>query len=58
MANFQTEKQVVRNLYAELDLADPKSLSEVLAKYTSPKYLWRGFHPFNEMSGAESVASR
>jgi len=58
MVNFQAEKQIVRRLHSELDLTDLGSLADVLAKHTSPEYQWRGFHPFNEISGADSVASR
>ncbi len=56
MGNFQAEKQVVREYYAELDKAEPSSIADVLHDYVFADYLWRGFHPFNEQRGAAAVA--
>lgn len=56
MSNFAKEKEVVRAFHTALDAADPAALAEVCARYTSPDYLWRGYHPFDEISGAAAVA--
>ena len=53
---FQTEKQLVRSFYAELDAARPEALKAVMARYVTQGYFWRGFHPFHEQTGAEAVA--
>ena len=58
MKNYQTEKQIVREYYTELDSASPESISKVLKRYTGPDYRWRGYHPFNELYGADAVANR
>ena len=53
---FQTEKQVVRDYYAELDRAEGAEIAKVMQGYCAPDYLWRGFHPFNEQTSAQAVA--
>ena len=57
MVDFQSQKDLVRAFYADLDRQD-SHLSDVLGRYTSPDYFWRGFHPFNEIRGAGDVASQ
>ena len=54
--SFQDEKTQVRAFYQALDTADESQLPEVLAQFCAPDLLWRGFHPFGEITGAESVA--
>ncbi|WP_204115514.1 ester cyclase [Shimia biformata] len=58
MTDFSVEKQLVRSLYDALDHASPEQVSDVLAQFTAPDYLWRGYHPFHELTGADSVATR
>lgn len=57
MSDFQQQKQVVRDYYAALDATDPADIEAVIAGFTAPDYLWRGFHPFNEQQGASNVAN-
>ncbi len=57
MADFQTQKAVVRAHYAALAKATPETAAAVLAERTSPDWLWRGMHPFHEQSGAAAVAA-
>ena len=54
--DFQTEKALVRQYHADLSAAAPEAVAEVLARYTTPDWLWRGMHPFHEQTGAEAVA--
>lgn len=54
--SFQNEKNLVRAFHEELSAADPQATTEVLAKYTTDDWHWRGMHPFNEQIGAEAVA--
>ncbi len=53
---LQCAKRVVRNCYAELDAAEGEAVPDVLARCTLPRYRWRGFHPFHELSGGRTVA--
>lgn len=56
MADFQSEKAVVRRLHAALAEAAPESVAGVLDRHVAPDWLWRGMHPFHEQHGAEAVA--
>ena len=58
MRNYQQEKQIVREFYTALDTAPPESIAEVLARYTRPDYMWRGYHPFNELHGSQTVSDK
>jgi hypothetical protein len=53
MAGFKNAKDLVRDYYAQID-ADPLKAS----KYCAPNALWRGYHPFNEISDPNEVAER
>ena len=57
MADFQTEKQVVRDYYSALDSAEPALIPQVMKKYVASNCLWRGFHPFNEIEDPDQVAT-
>ena len=54
--NFQKEKNLVLDYYKALDKAEGNDISNVLKNNTNENYIWRGFHPFNELSGAEEVS--
>ena len=54
--DIQDAKRLVRDCHAALDRAPPEALGQVLSDATGPDYLWRGFHPFGEMTGAGAVA--
>ncbi|WP_208350466.1 ester cyclase [Pseudaestuariivita rosea] len=58
MAEFQSAKQLVLAHHAGLDAADPDATGQILARDTSPDYLWRGYYPFGELPGHEAVATR
>ena len=58
MGDFQTEKALVLELYKALDTAPAGAHQEAMAGLVSDGYLWRGFHPFNELKGVESVAEQ
>ncbi|MFS4580780.1 ester cyclase [Phaeobacter sp. C3_T13_0] len=57
MKHLQAAKAVVRAFYEELD-APGTDLETVLIRHTAADYLWRGFHPFNELTDATDVARR
>lgn len=54
--DFQTEKQLVLDFYAALDSAPAGGVAQAMAGFVAPDYLWRGYHPFHEQTGAEAVA--
>ncbi|WP_264210790.1 ester cyclase [Leisingera thetidis] len=56
MTDFSAEKQLIRNLYTDLDRSKAGQAGEVLARYYASNHIWRGYHPFHEQQGAEAVA--
>ena len=56
MTGFETEKQTIQKLYAELDRCNDNALEAVLERYYASNHIWKGFHPFNEKQGARVVA--
>lgn len=57
MVDFQQEKAIVCAYQAAL-LAQPGDIETTLAQHVSTDYAWRGFHPFDDLTGAASVAQR
>lgn len=55
MSDFQQAKAVVRNYITDFDAAKDKDLNEVLKRYVTTNYHWRGMHPFYEQHGASAV---
>lgn len=56
--NYQSEKQIVRSYYAELDDVKNHTPSQVLKKYSSDNYTWRGYYPFDNLNNADDVATQ
>ncbi|MCV6585303.1 MAG: ester cyclase [Marinibacterium sp.] len=56
--SFQNAKNLVLDLYAAIETAEPGDLPGVLGRACAPDLLWRGFHPFNQITSAEAVAQR
>lgn len=56
MTDHQENKNLVRLYYQALDSATPELIPEVLSRFTTDEYRWRGVHPFNELTGADAVA--
>ena len=57
MADYQDSKALVLQFYEELEAASADDVGNVLARYTSSDYRFRGVHPFNEIAGADAVSS-
>lgn len=55
MQDLQAAKDIVRRHHAALT-APGITAEDALAAHTRPDYLWRGFHPFNELRSAQQVA--
>lgn len=53
---FQSEKDLVRAYYSQLDAAAPEALEQVAGRYVAPDAPWRGFHPFGVCTGPAEVA--
>ncbi|MBO9465651.1 ester cyclase [Tropicibacter sp. R15_0] len=57
MKKTQDAKAVVQRFQAELDAPDADQ-EQVLRKYAGSNFVWRGFHPFNEMTSPRQVATK
>jgi len=55
MTDFEEEKAIAKANHAAIDRRNA-DIGSALSKHTAPNYLWRGFHPFGELHGAEAVA--
>ncbi len=55
---FQAEKQIVRDFYTALDGAEDSDIEGVLTRFCSDNLLWRGFYPFNEITGPAAVSTQ
>ena len=58
VGGFQAEKALIRQLYDDLDSAEAGAITDVLCDKLADDYLWRGFHPFNELTNAREVAEQ
>ena len=56
MSGYQSEKRLVLDYYTALDAAEGAALTQVLQDYTSERYTWRAFHPFNLQTDINDVA--
>ncbi len=54
--NYSGEKALARAFNQEVLNADIASIESVLEQYVSPDWHWMGFHPFNDLHGANAVA--
>ena len=57
MKDFRSEKALVRAFYDSLDAVDA-DLNSVMETFIAEVYLWRGFHPFNELTSGGNVATQ
>ena len=53
--SFLAEKNLVREFYEVLETSNIEDTKKVFLKYCSKDIIWRGFHPFNELNGGNSV---
>ena len=51
---LQAAKALVRSFHAALD-ASPAAPGAAIAAFCTRQMVWRGYHPFNELSGAEAA---
>lgn len=57
MSDFSRAKALVRAFHDELDAAAEANLADVLQRYCTPDYLWRGMHPFDVQTGPDAVSA-
>jgi hypothetical protein len=55
MTNFQNEKNLIQQFYIAFDAADA-DMENILSNTTTDTYLWRGYHPFGELTGTQPVS--
>ena len=53
--SYQAEKQVVRDYYTALDSTSGADMLDAAGQYVASDYLWRGYHPFGEMTSLADV---
>lgn len=56
MKYFQTQKDLIRGFHSAMDAAKAGEHSAILQNATGADYQWYGYHPFNQLRGAEAVA--
>lgn len=56
MSHYQAAKALVTDYFEAMEAATPDTISDVLEKYTSEDYLWRGVYPFREQHSAKTVS--
>ena len=56
--SYQAEKQVVRDYYTALDSTSGADMLDAVGKYVASDYLWRGYHPFGEMTYLDDVIAK
>lgn len=56
LTDYQDNKALVLRYYDELDKSSEDEIVEVLKRYTTDDYHFRGMHPFYEQEGPKAVA--
>ncbi len=57
MGDYQQQKALILDYFADMEAATAASVESVLRKYVSDDYQFFGVHPFNELCGATDVAA-
>lgn len=52
---YQEAKKLIRNYFDDLENSTSETVDNVLNKYMSNEYLWRGVYPFREQNGIKST---
>lgn len=56
MGSYQEVKKVVREYFAAMEEADSQQVTEVMRKFMSEQYQFRGVYPFREQAGVKAAA--
>lgn len=55
MGTFQDSKKLVLRYFDEMENAAPEAVGQVMNRYVSAGYQWRGVYPFRQLRGVDSV---
>ena len=55
MSGFQNSKNLVLRYFDEMEESAPEAVGQVVKRYASEEYLWRGVYPFRELHGVDSA---
>ena len=47
--DLQNAKELIWNFHQKLDGAQISEIGDIIAAHTDENYIWRGYHPFNEI---------
>ena len=56
MSDLQSAKKTVLDFYADLDSSTGRAIEDVIVRQCAETCLWRGFHPFNEITSPSQIA--
>ena len=56
--SYHAQKTFVLDYYETLSKYDDSTAADALSKFCAEDYLWRGFHPFDELRGTDAVAQQ
>ena len=56
--SYETQKAVVVEYYEALGKNGESAAADAMSEFCAEDYLWRGFHPFDELHGSDAVAQR
>ena len=56
--SYHAQKTFVLDYYETLSKYDDSAAADALSKFCAEDYLWRGFHPFDELRGTDAVAQQ
>ncbi len=55
MSGFQNSKNLVLRYFDEMEESAPEAVGQVVKRYASEEYLWRGVYPFREVHDVDSA---
>ena len=55
--DLQNAKELIWNFHQKLDGAQISEIGDIIAAHTDENYIWRGYHPFNEIRGSKKIAN-
>ena len=55
--DLQNAKELIWNFHQKLDGAQISEIGDIIAADTDENYIWRGYHPFNEIRGSKKIAN-
>ncbi len=56
MGKYQASKKTVRSYFEALEQATPETVADVITRFTTKAYCWRGVYPFRALESANAAA--